>query len=119
ALVYVAVATGVVCVVLLAGSRRLVVPVGLGLATVVGLALPLVANQALERGTLGVNVRTQRVRGQASTGLGGQAKRDTAADNRRDEALVTTLGLAPDVRSGAFVVGAALVAVLAYGTVRA
>ena len=67
ALLYLAVCGGVACLTLLLRRRSLTVPVGRGLAMLAGAAVPLLANEALERLTFGTTLRASRA---ASTAAG-------------------------------------------------
>src|SRR5256885_145078 len=60
ALVYAAVATAAVCLLMLVHRRRLARPVLVGLVVAGGLILPLAGNQALERATIGGTIRAAR-----------------------------------------------------------
>jgi hypothetical protein len=106
ALVYGAVATGMTGLVLLGRRRRVGRAVLTGAAVVAGLAIPLAANVALERATIGTGLRAERaadtVRGAA--GAGGQ--------NRLEEAALTALAIDPTFSLATYLVGAVLVALI-------
>jgi hypothetical protein len=112
ALVYAAVATAAVCLLLLVRRRHLGPPVLLGLVVVAGLVLPLAGNQALERATVGGTVRAARTSGTAA--VAGRGVRV-----RLEEGLVTGVALQPEVSWKAVGVGAALLVLVAFGTRRA
>ena len=99
ALVYGAVAAGGACLFLLVRGRRLLPPLAAGLALAAGMALPLVANEVLERATVGQTVRSGRVSGTA--GLAGTE----AGDDRLQEAALTAVGFEPSLGPGPVVVG--------------
>jgi hypothetical protein len=102
ALVYAAVATAVTCVYLLWRHRQLAGAVLTGLAVVVGLAVPLAANVALERATIGTSLRAERA---ADTLRNAGAK---PAQSRVEEAAMTGLALEPDFSLSSYLVGAVL-----------
>ena len=112
ALVYGAVATAAACLLLLWRHRRLFGPVVVGLAAVIGLAVPLVANAALESASTGGTVRSDRAAGAA--GAGG----DTAHERVR-EGLITSVGLQPTLSWGSAAVGGAALLLLVYALRRA
>lgn len=108
ALVYLVVAAGLVCLVMLVRDRRLGRPIGIGLLTLVGAAVPLVANRLLEQWTIGTDVRGTRAVGTASAA-------GTSASGRVREALTTAVGTGFSglTSSGEIVVG--VVAVVCVG----
>jgi hypothetical protein len=112
ALVYGALATAAVCLLVLWRERHLVAPVVVGVAVASALAAVLLANAALERATVGESVRTERAAGAAEGGG------DTAAERLR-EGLVTTVGLEPSLSWGSAAVGGCAVLLLVYGCRRA
>ena len=107
ALVYAGIATAAVCVVVLWRERRLGGPVLAGLAVVIGLAIPLAGNVALERATIGGTVRTARTSGTATEAGHG-------ARVRLKEGLLTAVGLQPEVSWTSSAVGAAALVLLAF-----
>ncbi|MBV9663154.1 MAG: hypothetical protein JOZ37_04230 [Actinobacteria bacterium] len=104
ALVYAAVITGVACVVQLVRSRKVVPVVIAGLAVSAGLVLPLVANNALEHATAGGTIRATRAAGTVTT--------QQVTGGRFEEAVLTAVGLNPELSTGAYVVGVLLLALL-------
>ena len=114
ALVYGFVAVGLACVLLLA-RRGLVPALAAGAAASVGLLVPLAANVALERATVGDSIRYERAAGtleSASVPVAGDGAK------RAREAALNAVALSPAVTTGSMVVGAALLALLAFVVVR-
>ena len=106
ALVYGAVATAATAVYALWRRRRLMPVVFGGLAVVVGLAVPLAANVALERATIGTSLRAERAAGTvASAGSSG-------AQSRIDEAALTGLAIDPTFSLAEYLLGVALLGLL-------
>lgn len=97
-LVYGAVAAGGACLFLLVRSRDLVRPLVAGLALTACVALPLAANMALERATIGGTVRSDRVSGTAQ--LVG-----TVGGSRLQEGALTAVGFEPALGNGPVVAG--------------
>ena len=112
ALVYGAVATAVAAAALLLRRRRLLPPLVAGLAVLAGLAVPLIANQALERAVIGSGLRADRAAGTVLSA--GEAE-----GSRVGEALLTATGLGGDVELSAYLIGAALLALLMLFALRA
>ncbi len=112
ALIYGAVATAVTCTVLLARRRNVWPSVAVGLAVVAGLALPLVANNALERAVIGPSIRAARATGTVLTA--GQAEGSRVA-----EAMLTSTSLNPSLQSSSYLLGGVLLALLLAFAVRA
>jgi hypothetical protein len=112
ALVYGAVATIICLSVALWRRRQLVRTAAAGLAVLAGLAIPLVANQTLERATIGASLRSQR-----ATGTVQGASGDPLA-NRADEAMYTFTSPGDAAGAGSYVLGAGLLALLALFAVR-
>lgn len=77
---------------------------------VAGVAVPLLANQALERATVGGSIRAERAAGTAAEAGAGLSR-------RLDEAATTSIGLGVGDDAGVRVVAAVMV-VLAVGTTR-
>ena len=111
ALVYGAVATAAVCLVMLVRRRRLARPVLVGLAVAAGLVLPLAGNVALERATVGGTIRAARTSGTA-------AEAGRGARLRLEEGLITGVGLQPEVSWTSSAVGGALLSLLVFATRR-
>jgi len=106
ALVYGAVATAATAVYALWRRRRLMPVLFGGLAVVVGLAVPLAANVALEQATIGTSLRAERAAGTvASAGSGG-------AQSRIDEAALTGLAIDPTFSLSEYLLGVALLGLL-------
>jgi hypothetical protein len=112
ALVYGAVATATVCVLLLWRERHVVAPMAVGALVLVGLVVPVAANSALERATVGQTIRSGRTSGAASAG-------GETAGGRLREGVVTSVGLRPALSWGSAGVGAAALVLLAYAFRRA
>lgn len=110
ALVYLVVAVGLACLVLLVRGRSLVRPVAVGVAALVGAFAMLAANRLLEQATLGSDLRGARVAGTA-TGSGAELA------TRAKEALTTTVGVGfSGMRpSTEWIVGALVVLLVAVG----
>ena len=85
ALVYLVVATGLTCLVMLVRERAWMRPIVAGACAMVGAGVMLVANRLLEQLTIGTDVRRARVAGTAS-GAGA-----SLADRIR-EAVTTAVG---------------------------
>jgi hypothetical protein len=85
ALVYLVVATGLTCLVMLVRERSWWRPIGTGLLALAGAFVPLVANRLLEQMTIGTDVRGTRVRGTASAA-------GSSVGERIHEALTTAVG---------------------------
>ena len=105
ALVYAAVATAAVCLVLLFRRRRLGLPVLVGLVVTFGLLLPLAGNTALEQATVGGTIRTARTSGSA-------AEAGRGARLRLEEGLLTAVGLYPEVSWKSVAVGGGMLLLL-------
>jgi hypothetical protein len=112
ALIYGAVATAVTCLVVLLRRRTRLPPLVVGLAVVAGLAVPLVANQALERATIGSVLRADRAAGTV------RAATDAGAD-RAAEAVITAVSLDGSESVPSYLVGATLLGLLMAFAVRA
>lgn len=113
ALVYGAVTTGVFCVAALWRRRQLLAPVAAGLAVVVGLAIPLVANVVLEQATIGSSLRAQRTTGTV------QGAPDNPLATRVDEAAITASSLGEGSGSQEYLVGGAVLVLLVVFATRA
>ena len=107
ALVYGAVATAAVCLVLLGRVRRLGPPVGVGLVVAAGLFLPLAGNFALEKATVGGTIRAARTSGTV-------AEAGSGARLRLQEGLLTAVGLYPEVSWKSVAVGGALLLLVVF-----
>lgn len=105
-LVYGAVATAICCGAVLLKTRNLLRPLVCGAAVIAGLVIPLVANNALERAVLGSAFRANR----ATQTVAGMAASD---GNRIEEAILTGTGLRPSLELSSYVIGFALLALLA------
>jgi hypothetical protein len=97
-LVYGAVAGSGVCVFLLVRGRRLLPAALVGVALVVGVALPMGANVALERATVGTTIRSERVSGTA-------AQDGSIAGSRLEEGALTAVGYDAHLGWGPVLVG--------------
>jgi hypothetical protein len=106
------VATAVCCGALLLKTRRVGRPLVCGLAVVVGLAVPLIANNALERAVLGSAFRANRAT-QTVTGAG------ASEGSRIEEAVLTGTGLQPAQELSSYAVGLALLALFVVFALRA
>lgn len=110
ALVYGAVATGAVCLVMFVrGGRGRSVLVGL--AVLIALLVPLGANALLEQATVGGAIRSARASSTAESAGG-------STITRIEEGVVTALGLQPDVSWASALVGGAAVALIAGAAAR-
>jgi len=110
ALVYFAVSALVLAFGLLVRRRRGIVASGLlGLVLCAGLAIPLVANERLERAVVGSTIRGARVAGTAQS-VGSSPR------GRAEEAAITVVGLEGDGRG--IVLGLALAALVAFAALR-
>lgn len=115
ALVYAAVAAGVVGLLLLLRSqpRRLAALAALGGAFLLAALVPLLANAALERATVGTTIRAGRTtaaaRGAPAVGIG----------TRADEAGITSLALSASTGASAWLIGGASCALLLFALGRA
>jgi hypothetical protein len=112
-LVYGAVATAVVCTILLVRRAGLARAVLTGAVVVAGLAIPLVANEAMERAVLGDSLRSSRASATAENAISGGGS-SRAVPSRVSEAHVTLLHLQPTLNSSAAMLGAVLVALAGY-----
>lgn len=86
ALVYLVVATGVACLLLVARERRLGRAIRTGLLVLVGALVPLVMNSVLERVVLGNDLRAGRAAGTAAASGSG-------ASGRLQEGLTSAVGV--------------------------
>ncbi len=114
ALVYGAVALTVAGVAIVVRGRRIVPAVALAVAVVAGAVLPLLANSALERATVGTTIRSERAADTAR--LGG-----SEASARVRQGLLTTVSLRSNDEDRALVEGVAvlgLVMIAAAGLAR-
>ena len=108
--VYGFVAVGLACLLLLA-RRRPVTAVVTGALATVGLAVPLLANLALERATMGDPARLGRAASTASAA-------GDVAGRRVEEALLNAVAITPSQETSSYFVGAVLVALLAFFALR-
>jgi hypothetical protein len=104
ALVYAAVITAVACAVFLVRTRRLVAVIIAGLAISAGLVVPLAGNQLLEHATAGGTIRASRASGTVTN--------QQVTGSRVEEAMLTSVGLNPELSTGAYVIGALLLVLL-------
>ncbi|MEY2570815.1 MAG: hypothetical protein QOE63_1165 [Acidimicrobiaceae bacterium] len=111
AAVYALVAIGVGCIALLVRDRKVVEPIKLGGAAVVGAAIPILLNIGLEIAVVGHSMRTSRAAGAASGGG------DTLSFRVR-EGLTTTFSFSGGDNS-AIMVGAFALVLLAYAVIKA
>ena len=109
ALVYGAVATAAVCLVLAARDRLVARAVGVGAAVVGGVVPLLVANDVLERVVLGGPLRAGRAAGTAASG-------GSELTARLEEAVRTSVDVNLAGLLGSAVIGVAIVAALGVGT---
>jgi hypothetical protein len=105
ALAYGAVATAVACLYVV--RRRVGYALAVGALVTVGLAVPLLANVALERAVLGSSLRAER-----ATGTVGLAS-TTSSSGRVEEAFTTALSLNGDAAAGGVIVGLAAAGAIA------
>jgi hypothetical protein len=110
ALVYGAVATAVVCLYLV--RRQIGYAIAVGALVTVGLAIPLLANVALERAVLGSSLRAERATGTVSLAS------ESASSNRVAEAGTTSLSLDGDATIGTVLIGAVAVGAIAAAALR-
>lgn len=110
-LVYGAVAVGGTCLVVLVRGRRLLRPVILGLAVSVGVVVPLAANVALERATVGQTIRSERVSGTA-------VQAGSVAGDRLHEAGLTAVGFSPNLGPSTIAMGLVALALLVLASVK-
>lgn len=110
ALAYGAVATAIVC--LYTVRREIRYAVALGALVTAGLAVPLVANLALERAVLGSSLRAERATGTVSLAAA------SGAANRVEEAGVTSLSLNGDGEPATLLIGAVAVGAIAAAALR-
>lgn len=113
ALVYGAVATAVFCGAALWRRRQLLAIAVAGVAVLVGLVIPLAANQALEQATIGSSLRAQRATGTVQGASGDPIL------NRLDEAVNTATSLGQSSGAASYLLGGALLALLILFAVRA
>ncbi|HEX9504482.1 MAG TPA: hypothetical protein VGA62_00600, partial [Acidimicrobiia bacterium] len=109
ALVYLAVAAALTCATVDMRKRSILTAVTRGVAIVAGAGAVLVANELLERLTVGATLRASRATSTA-------AAVGTSVATRVREAFTTTVGLNVFEPNFDFFVGATFVAVVAYGT---
>lgn len=114
ALVYGLVAVAGTCLVVWLARRQFAAAVVAGTLATVGLAVPLLANESLERVTVGQAIRTGRVTGTASSAFSGDAERS----KRVEEAMLNAAAITPRQEPSSYLVGFALLALLAYVAVR-
>ena len=115
ALVYAFAGVAVACLVLWLAKRRLATAVLAGALATVGLAVPLAANAALEEATVGRAIRTDRATGTASAAVA--PSREVPA-KRLEEAALNAVAITPRHEATSYLVGAALVALLAFIALR-
>ncbi|MDQ1373801.1 MAG: hypothetical protein QOJ09_1139 [Actinomycetota bacterium] len=114
ALAYGAVLAAAACAVVLLVRRDVVRAVGLGALVGVGLVVVMGANIGLERATVGATLRTNRAVGAADLAV----TQSTAGDSRIEEAVLTTVGLHPQLDASSYLIGAALLALLLLAALR-
>jgi hypothetical protein len=115
--VYGAVAVAVVMAVMLLRGRALSRVIVLAVGALVGVALPLFGNAALEKATVGATLRNER-----ATGAVTAAVTDTSSGSlpsRPREAATTALSPEPSLDNKSIAIGAALLLLLAYAAVAA
>jgi hypothetical protein len=110
ALAYGAVATAVVC--LFVVRRQLGYAIAVGALVTAGLAVPLLANVALERAVLGSSLRAERATGTVDLAT------TTSSSSRVKEAGTTSLSLNGDATVGGVVVGLAVAGAIAAAALR-
>jgi hypothetical protein len=114
ALAYGAVLTAAACALVLLVRRDVVRAVGLGALVAIGLVVVMGANIGLERVTVGATLRTSRAVGAADLAVA----KDTTGDSRIEEAVLTTVGLHPQLDASSYLIGAALLALLLLAALR-
>ncbi len=117
ALAYGAVATAVTCGLLVWPDRRVATAVRTGAMALIGLILPLVANDLLERAIVGQSMRSGRATGTVGNAVSGSTG-GQAVPSRVVEALVTGLGIHPSLDWLAIIGGVAGVGLLTWTVVR-
>ncbi|HEX2701093.1 MAG TPA: hypothetical protein VHM89_12900 [Acidimicrobiales bacterium] len=118
ALVYGFVAVGGACLVL-SVRRRPGLAVGGGALAAVGLAVPLLANSALEVATVGETIRFSRAAGSASGAIAGVGGASGVAGTRLQEALLNAAALTPSLEPLPSLIGFGVLGLLAFVAWRA
>lgn len=114
ALVYAFVAVAAACLVVWIGRRRLAAAVAAGAMAAVGLVVPLAANLALERATVGEPIRTERAAGTAAAAV----DRTDVRKKRVEEAMLNAAAITPRQEAASYLVGFALLALLVFVSMR-
>jgi hypothetical protein len=114
ALVYGAVLTAATCLVILLARRDRISAFVTGLSAAAGLAVVMVANYGLEQATVGGTLRSSRVGVAADVA----STATSTGASRAEEAVLTTLGLHPRLEASAYLLGAALLALLLMAVLR-
>jgi hypothetical protein len=115
ALVYAFVAVALACLVLWLGKRRLAAAVLAGALATVGLAIPLVANGALESATTGGAIRSERTASSASSVV---STTGDVGTKRIEEAMLNAVAITPRQEAASYLVGFALLGLLAFVALR-
>ena len=114
ALVYAFIAVALACLVMWLGRRRFTAAVVAGALATAGLVVPLAANVALERATAERSIRSTRAAGTASAAVTTDARK-----KRVEEAMLNAAAITPRQEPASYVVGFALLGLLAFVAVRA
>ena len=114
ALVYGAVLTAATCLIILLARRDRISAVVTGLVVAVGLAVVMAGNYGLEQATVGGTLRSSRVGVAADVAT----QATSTGASRLEEAALTTLGLHPRLEASAYLLGAALLALLLMAALR-
>ncbi|MER3452384.1 MAG: hypothetical protein C4344_01410, partial [Acidimicrobiia bacterium] len=117
ALVYAAVCTAVIATERGRRFRRLIPALVPAALVAIGFLLPVAANAALEKETLGGFLRSQRARSAALAALDGRSQE--VVPSRAREAAVTTLAVQASLDNRTVIAGGLLVVLIGAGTVAA
>ncbi|MGH9179634.1 MAG: hypothetical protein ACRD0N_13900 [Acidimicrobiales bacterium] len=112
AFVYGFVAVGLACLVVLLVQRKPALAVVTGLLAAAGLAVPVLANAALERATIGDPIRVERAADTASASGG-------ISGTRLEEAKLNSVSLSPLQQTSSYVRGVLVLALLVFLALRA
>ena len=115
ALVYAFVAVAAACLILWLGRRAFAAAVVAGALATAGLVVPLAANLAVEHATAGQAIRSTRAAGTASAAV----TRTDARTRRVKEAMLNAAATTPRQEPTSYLVGFALLGLLAFTAVRA
>jgi len=114
ALVYAFVAVALACLLMWLGRRRFAAAIVAGALAAAGLSLPLAANTALERATAEGAIRSTRAAGTASAAV----SQTDVRKKRVEEALLNAAAITPRQEPSSYLVGFALLGLLAFVAVR-